>query len=369
MDVQEEEGEEQAVVVGVDEMVVQEGEQTLVDEGDNNNDDEDEAEAEGLDDDDGEGLHQPQPQLQPLPQQQQLQQVQPAPVVLQNDDPFMKQRSFKTDNGRKTIYVTEFLGLGFTIKSTTDSADGCALVKASENNICYVGDRLYGRPHGKGMLSSKDYVCEGTFSLGKLDGYAIYIWRQNTRYEGYFVRGRKHGMGSLFWSDGSRYDGQFVDDKRCGDGSYRMVDGRYLVGKYKNDARCGDAIFSWPNGDRWSGTFSDMQHAEGCKTIAATQDRITGKWVGLALENGDGEMVLLRHSDKALLKGTVVNDVFIPSSYSSHTTSANSSSSSVVDGDKSTSAVTTTTNRTDDTTSTPTTTTTTSPSPSSSSPT
>ena len=188
----------------------------------------------------------------------------------------------------------------------------------------YEGDWKNDQRVGYGRISwSNGAAYEGDWKNGMMTGKGTYWWPIGDRYEGDWLDDLQHGHGILYWKDGSTYEGDFVKDNRCGRGTYRMIDGRYLIGTYDNDMRCGEAVFRWPNGDHWVGTFSDMTHAEGCKTIAATNDRITGKWVGLALENGDGEMLLHQHRDGTVVKGTVVNDVFIvgdtPSSLSCST--------------------------------------------------
>jgi len=207
----------------------------------------------------------------------------------------------------------------------------------------YEGDWLDGRKHGRGTLVFNDEDgeqyeggwnndlregygrvtwkngtgYEGEWKNSRMNGKGTYWWPNGDRYEGDWLNDNHHGYGVQYWGDGSTYSGDWVNDDRCGRGVYRMADGRYLIGKYDNDERCGEAEFYWPNGDTWIGTFSSMKQSSGCKTIALTNDKITGKWIGLGLENGDGEMLLHRHSDGVIVKGVVVNDVFIPNTEAS----------------------------------------------------
>eukprot|EP01102_Stenamoeba_stenopodia_P009538 TRINITY_DN2822_c0_g1_i2.p1 TRINITY_DN2822_c0_g1~~TRINITY_DN2822_c0_g1_i2.p1 ORF type:complete len:185 (-),score=37.67 TRINITY_DN2822_c0_g1_i2:423-977(-) len=124
------------------------------------------------------------------------------------DNGLMIRETQFTYEKNKTIYVTDYGRLGLTFKSMfrplgLNSHSGVALVRLPQKGIYYVGDIVRGQPHGKGFISSKDYICEGTFVEGKLQGRAVYIWSQQTRYEGEFVRGKKHGRGALYWTDGS----------------------------------------------------------------------------------------------------------------------------------------------------------------------
>ena len=55
--------------------------------------------------------------------------------------------------------------------------------------------------------------------------------------------------------------GQFKHGKSHGRGSYYFVDGRKYVGDWVEDMETGEGVFTWPDGDKYEVTCSEIsQH-------------------------------------------------------------------------------------------------------------
>ena len=49
---------------------------------------------------------------------------------------------------------------------------------------------------------------------GKQEGYGVYIWVDNRKYEGNFFDGKQHGIGYFTSKKGEKKKGQWINGKR-----------------------------------------------------------------------------------------------------------------------------------------------------------
>ena len=102
----------------------------------------------------------------------------------------------------------------------------------------YIGDIKNFIPHGKGVISSKQYNFKGTFINGKANGFGE---ENNTdlfglgKYSGEFVNNLKQGKGTFYFYDGSKYTGNWKNNLKHGNGTYIFKDGFKLEGKWFKD--------------------------------------------------------------------------------------------------------------------------------------
>lgn len=78
-------------------------------------------------------------------------------------------------------------------------------------------------------------------------------------YQGGFRAGRKHGLGAKSWPNGDRYAGSFIEDRKEGEGKYLWGRGPWAgesyAGPYLNDQRHGTGTYRWATGDVYRGPW------------------------------------------------------------------------------------------------------------------
>jgi hypothetical protein len=87
----------------------------------------------------------------------------------------------------------------------------------------YKGEIENGFRHGKGVFNTDDFVYEGNWKNGTVDGYGTLFFDSGKSfyYKGEWKDGKKHGHGLMIYKSGSYYDGQWMNNIRNGKG--RMV--------------------------------------------------------------------------------------------------------------------------------------------------
>lgn len=103
-------------------------------------------------------------------------------------------------------------------------------------------------------------VYSGGCKNGLADGYGEVTGISS--YRGGFLAGKKHGKGIKVMPNGDRYTGDFSDDYRHGKGAYVWGDktpwaGDRYEGEYLRDLRHGWGVFQWGSGDRYEGPWQD----------------------------------------------------------------------------------------------------------------
>jgi hypothetical protein len=82
-----------------------------------------------------------------------------------------------------------------------------------------------------------------------------------SEYRGEFSAGKKHGRGVKTWPNGDRYEGTFVEDFREGEGTYAWGRGPWAGesyrGAYLRDRRHGFGTYRWTTGDVYAGPWEN----------------------------------------------------------------------------------------------------------------
>ena len=122
----------------------------------------------------------------------------------------------------------------------------------SENRVCFEGEYLNGKRHGKGKEYNDDgkLKFEGEYSNGKRNGkgkeYNFKFNYSNNKteisfFEGNYLNGKRHGKGKEYDSDGNiLFEGQYNNGKRFNGigiekyGNTLIFQGEYLNGRYWN---------------------------------------------------------------------------------------------------------------------------------------
>ena len=94
-------------------------------------------------------------------------------------------------------------------------------------------------PHGKVVITYVDKnQYHGGMFFWKLHGPGEITYSNGVKYKGEFFDGKRHGQGAMTMSDGRRYEGAWFCDKRHGKGKFYFVNGAILEGEWYNDKYC-----------------------------------------------------------------------------------------------------------------------------------
>lgn len=87
----------------------------------------------------------------------------------------------------------------------------------------YHGELEKGYRHGKGKFAKGEYLYEGDWKNGKVNGYGTLYFdsSKSCYYKGEWMDGKKHGNGIMIYKSGNSYEGQWSDNIRHGKG--RMI--------------------------------------------------------------------------------------------------------------------------------------------------
>ncbi|XP_075444127.1 ALS2 C-terminal-like protein isoform X1 [Ascaphus truei] len=139
----------------------------------------------------------------------------------------------------------------------------------------YEGDMSWGKPHGKGTLKwpdGRNHV--GNFQFGQEDGFGICLMPNASKdgydcYKCHWRNGKMQGYGICEYVDESVYKGYFKDDLRHGFGILERPvstnDPFKYTGSWESDKRSGYGV--WDNtdkGERYIGMWQDnVKHGQG----------------------------------------------------------------------------------------------------------
>jgi hypothetical protein len=153
------------------------------------------------------------------------------------------------------------------------------------NGDVYNGEYLKDKKHGHGIITWGSHPGEcydGEWSNDKKQGFGKYNWSNGGSYVGYWHDNKRSGRGREVWPSGSIYEGEWLENEMHGwgykmctrdgkpDGHYegpfrdgrahgrgfrQYQDGATYEGDYVADKRVGYGTYTWPNGDKFSGTW------------------------------------------------------------------------------------------------------------------
>jgi hypothetical protein len=122
----------------------------------------------------------------------------------------------------------------------------------------YLGDFWGGKKTGSGIYSFSKYKrYEGEFLDGVPHGKVKELL-DNQEYDGGFVVGVRQGEGKLIVDKEFVFEGTFVNGKLNGKGKmHSLKDSRSYVGDYKNDQEHGQGVFITAKGEKYEGEFKE----------------------------------------------------------------------------------------------------------------
>ncbi len=148
------------------------------------------------------------------------------------------------------------------------------------NGYCYEGEFNYGALHGEGTLTYDDgTVYIGSFKDSSFHGYGEYTnTLEGFHYKGYFSEGLFHGEGTLTYNNGDQYVGEFRDGKPHGQGTYTYADGGKYEGGFINGKFDGQGTYTYADGSIYTGQFKNGKF-DGKGTITHPDGTVeSGTW-------------------------------------------------------------------------------------------
>ncbi|KAH3723295.1 2-isopropylmalate synthase [Pelomyxa schiedti] len=135
----------------------------------------------------------------------------------------------------------------------------------------YEGEWYKGKMHGHGMWKSEETgtIWCGEFQHGAQNGKGRMLIGENSplndpggSYVGEVRDWEFHGEGVRLWSNGDRYQGNWVDGMEHGNGTKKWArDGSSFTGVWERGVPV-KGTMEWPNGDTFTGTFTEEEVAE-----------------------------------------------------------------------------------------------------------
>ena len=105
---------------------------------------------------------------------------------------------------------------------------------------------------GEGVFTSEAGTYTGSFKAGMFDGYGVYVFANDDRYEGDFVAGKRQSdEATLTYSGGGSYTGAFENDLFHGAGTLTFANGDVVKGTFVNGLLEGEADFYLKEKDIW----------------------------------------------------------------------------------------------------------------------
>jgi protein tyrosine phosphatase len=144
------------------------------------------------------------------------------------------------------------------------------------NGSYYEGQWEEGLLHGFGILEDREKKLEGDWKRGKLHGKAKACYKDQSLYEGNFREGVRHGRGKWQSKDGF-YDGGWVRGKRHGYGiSKSQSEGNY-EGDWKENLREGFGVLVQGDSIYTGNWKKGMRHGHGLQKKG--DEELEGAWV------------------------------------------------------------------------------------------
>ena len=106
------------------------------------------------------------------------------------------------------------------------------------------------------IVYANDDVYEGEVdSQGLKEGWGIYAYSNNEKYEGFWQNNKIHGYGKYFFRGGENYEGDWYEGRKEGVGILKLNKGEKYEGEFYRDEFDGKGTFYYSNGDKFEGIW------------------------------------------------------------------------------------------------------------------
>jgi len=124
-----------------------------------------------------------------------------------------------------------------------------------------------------------DDVYEGEVdSQGLKEGWGIYLYSNNEKYEGFWQNNKIHGYGKYLFRAGENYEGDWYEGRKEGVGILKFNQGDRYEGEFYKDEFDGKGTFFYSNGDKFEGEWkTGKKHGQG--TLWGKERKIIGEWL------------------------------------------------------------------------------------------
>ena len=186
------------------------------------------------------------------------------------------------------------------VLAPTYRREGQGTMQWSDGGL-YEGMWVNDKRHGKGVMRfgtgdalwSHGDVFEGTWRDGAFgDGFSGTMrFADGGLYEGKWFRGRQHNDGVYTYPNGDVFTGKFANGGRAdGPGHMKYANGDDYEGCWVSDVRHGEGTMKYASGDAYTGTWKHGMYDVGERTFTETNDCYSGAWEA-DLPHGRGTMV------------------------------------------------------------------------------
>ncbi|MBU0674351.1 MAG: hypothetical protein KJ950_06885 [Proteobacteria bacterium] len=183
-------------------------------------------------------------------------------------------------------------------------------------NGTYSGDLRDGNPHGRGTYHGEDYIYDGMWKNGVMEGHGTLVERDGAVYEGEWRGGKRYGQGiemTQFIGGKTRYEGAWSENKRHGRGILRYSNGMIYDGEWLDGKKQGWGVEvskvlgintrfegAWEN-DQKNGRGIERSFFEGIEI------RYEGEWkdnrkIGVGVETTEDHVLMNTQGQSSLAK-------------------------------------------------------------------
>jgi len=128
-----------------------------------------------------------------------------------------------------------------------------------------IGGRIKERNHGRWVQWLKAAFIMAGGAVIYVFIFGLLMGRTNP---GRYTAKEISDVYTVVESSGGTYYGGVQDFTYVGKGTFQFLDGATYIGEFAKSKRNGSGTYSWPNGDKFTGTWADDQMFQGTYTFA-----------------------------------------------------------------------------------------------------
>lgn len=135
------------------------------------------------------------------------------------------------------------------------------------------------------IIYINDDVYEGEVNIeGLKEGWGMYIYSTNEKYEGFWQNNKTHGYGRYFFRGGEYYEGDWYEGRKEGLGILKFNGGDIYEGEFFKDDFDGKGTLFYANGDKFEGEWRDGKK-NGMGVFNGKDSKIIGEWIDDELQH------------------------------------------------------------------------------------